>query len=401
MKLEFYVPPRLERRIKKMAIKSEFAEIWDFMARYGMTGWYYYLGNTNIDQMHKDLECLDRDVDYIISVGTGGSYQGIELLLQFSENKDKFIFVGPSLEPEEIKNILEKIEGKRVGFNIISKSGSTLEIMIFINLFKKNMQKADWISVVSSNPYFIDFIQENFKSVSTIKSFNIAKDIGGRFSIVSSMGVVASYLAGIDYNQLLTGFLNARKELEEGENLAPLERGISRYLLFSQGKVLENLTTNLKKVVPTLKWAKQLWAESNGKEYKSMFVTTGYYPEDAHSVGQIWKEGPRKVAETYYLLDKNGDLNFDTDLSIGQMKIKLNSMAEINNNFIEAIVEDRFECGIPVTVYRMNEFNLTEWGHLIFSEMVGVVMEAFLLGVNPFNQPGVESYKKKVQERIL
>jgi glucose-6-phosphate isomerase len=215
------------------------------------------------------------------------------------------------------------------------------------------------------------------------------------------MGIVASYLAEIDYKEFLRGFLGGREKLETEKDLTALERGITRYTLFSQGKYLENLSTNVKKILPTLKWSKQLWAESNGKEYKSMFISIGFYPEDAHSVGQIWKEGPRKITETYYILEKNTDLTFSNDLSISGMKIKPNSLATVNNDFIEAIIEDRFECGIPVMVNRMEEFSLKEWGELVFNEMVGVVMEAYLHGVNPFNQPGVESYKAKVKSRLL
>ena len=150
--------------------------------------------------------------------------------------------------------------------------------------------------------------------------------------------------------------------------------------------------------MPTLQWARQLWAESNGKEYKSMFVSTGFYPEDAHSVGQIWKEGPRKVTETYFVVEQNHDIVFDTSLSIKDLKIQVNSLNQINLAFSEAMIEDRFECGIPVTVYRLPKMDLATWGRLAFNEMAAVVVEAYLLGVNPFNQPGVESYKAKVKD---
>ena len=401
MELEFFVPPRLERRARKAAIKSEFNEIWEFMEKYGMAGWYYYLGNTDLEKMNKDLEEIDNDVDYVLSFGTGGSYQGIESLLQFSEKKDRFIFIGPSLDSDEINEIIKKIQGKKVGFTIISKSGTTLEILIFLNVFQEFIKKSQWICVITSNHNFSKFLNENFSEVPTIKSFEIKDDIGGRFSIVSNMGIVIAYLADLNYQEFLDGFLFARQQLENEESFMSLERGLIRSYLFEQGKVLENLSTNYKKIIPTLKWAKQLWSESNGKEFKSMFVSVGFYPEDAHSVGQIWKEGPRRFTETFFIIEKNNDLVFNNSLALNGLKINKKSLNQLNDDFIQAIIEDRFECGIPCMVYRMKEFSLYEWGQLVFSEMVGVVMEAYMLGVNPFNQPGVESYKNKVKKRIL
>ena len=132
-----------------------------------------------------------------------------------------------------------------------------------------------------------------------------------------------------------------------------------------------------------------------------MFISVGTYPEDAHSVGQIWKEGPRKVAETFFLVKNNPDYFFENKLSIQNIHIKKNNLNEINKDFTESIIEDRFESGIPVMIYRVNDFTLETWGKLVFSEMVAVVIEAYYLGVNPFNQPGVESYKEKVKARIL
>lgn len=402
MRLDFYIPPRFERRIKNNAIKTEFDEIWEWMGRYQMTGWYYYLGSTDLDKVTLKAQKINlNQVDFVLCFGTGGSYQGVEMLLQFSPYKNKFIFVGPSLDPEEVQKILEKIKGKKIGVNLISKSGGTLEIMIFLNLFKPFLTQAAWICLITSNQNFLDFIKEHFKQPE-IFHFEIAKDIGGRFSIASSMGLVIATQGGLNFDDFSEQFLLARKEMESGDNLIPFERGIARYLFFTHGKILENLATNSKKIMPTLKWARQLWAESNGKEYKSMFISTGFYPEDAHSVGQIWKEGPRKVTETYFVVEEqNNDIVFDTPLVFKDLSLQESSLNKINLAFSEAMIEDRFECGIPVSVYRLPKMDLATWGRLAFNEMVAVVVEAYLLGVNPFNQPGVESYKTKVKEKIL
>ncbi|OHD13288.1 MAG: hypothetical protein A2Y41_14235 [Spirochaetes bacterium GWB1_36_13] len=401
MELELYLTPRMVRKTKRMAETIDFLEIWEYMNRYGMTGWYYQLGNIDAEKVSKQFEKIDLNVDYIISLGTGGSYQGVEMLVEFSKHKDKFIFVGPSLDPEEIAAITKKVEGKKIGFNIISKSGGTLEIIMFINLFKDVIKKSQWITIVSSNPGFSDFIIESFKEVKTIETFLLPANVGGRFAIGSIMGLVVCYLTGLNFQDFMKGFLDMRESLEKGFTFIPFERGIARYLLFSDGKILENLASNQKKIRPTLNWARQLWAESNGKEHKSMFISVGTYPEDAHSVGQIWKEGPRKVAETFFLVKNNPDYFFENKLSIQNIHIKKNNLNEINKDFTESIIEDRFESGIPVMIYRVNDFTLETWGKLVFSEMVAVVIEAYYLGVNPFNQPGVESYKEKVKARIL
>jgi len=402
MELNFLFPPKVLRKVKNRSFDLDFKEVFSFMENYGMVDWYYYLGNRGIKEIENDVNSLDLDVDYIVCIGTGGSYQGIEVLIQFSDIKDKFVFVGPSLDPEEINRIKESFAGKRLGFNIVSKSGSTMEIIFFINIFYDMISSAEWISVISSNVNFYEKIKDEFSSVKNIKFFEISKGIGGRFSIVSNMGVVTGLMANVDYNRFLDGFLDARKELEKEENLLPLERGISRYYLFSYEILLENLTTNKKKLIPLLKWSRQLWAESNGKEYKSMFVSTGFYPEDAHSVGQIWREGPRNVTETFFIIE-NDNIN---DISLNSRSKNFippreRSLSNINQRFIDAIIEDRFEAGVPVTVYKLRSFTPYEVGRLVFTEMVGVVIEAYFHGVNPFNQPGVESYKKKVEERIM
>ncbi len=402
MDFEVKIYPRLEKKVTRMATqKNKLEKVWDYANRFGMNGWYTYLEELDLHLVEKNLNHIDTDVDYILSIGTGGSYQGIELILEFSPHKDKFIFLGPSLDPAEINEVIKKIKGKKVGFNIISKSGSTLEIILFINIFKEYISKAHWISIVTSNPYFSDFIQGHFNNVNTIKTFEIAENIGGRFSMASVLGVVTAYLAGLDFKQFINGFLSAKKKLENGDSIIPLQRGVARYLFFSYGSLLENLSTNIKKIAPTLKWARQLWAESNGKENKGMFVSSGFYPEDAHSVGQIWKEGPRKVAETFFILNKTEELIFNNDLAIANIKIKPNDLAYINKSFIEAIIEDRIEAEVPVAIYKLDDFSLCTWGELLFNEMMAVVVEAYYLGVNPFDQPGVESYKKKVKAKIL
>ncbi|HOJ50616.1 MAG TPA: hypothetical protein PKW55_07390 [Spirochaetota bacterium] len=402
MELEFYYQPRLLRKIKNKAMQIDFKELFSFMERYGMVEWYYYLGNKGIKEIEDDVKSFDMNIDYIVCLGTGGSYQGIEVLIQFSEMKDRFLFIGPSLDPWEINEIKRKLDGKKVGFNIISKSGSTMETIFFINIFHDIISKAKWISVISSNKNFYESIKEEFSSVKNIKFFEISKNIGGRFSIVSNMGVVTGFMAKVDYSRFLDGFLDARKELEHEDNLSPIERGLARYYLFNSDILLENLATNKKKIIPTLKWCKQLLAESNGKEYKSMFVSVGFYPEDAHSVGQIWKEGPRNVTETFFILenDDSEDIILENK-STKFLTPREKSLSKINQSFIEAIIEDRFESGVPTTVYKLRAFTPYEWGRLIFTEMVAVVVEAYFLGVNPFNQPGVESYKKKVEERIM
>ncbi|PKL13883.1 MAG: hypothetical protein CVV50_02995, partial [Spirochaetae bacterium HGW-Spirochaetae-6] len=265
------------------------------------------------------------------------------------------------------------------------------------------LERAEWISIISSNPYFVDFVKEHFPKIPVIRHFELNEDIGGRFSIASIMSAVCCYLAKLDFSEFQAGFREAKKSLILGENLLPQQRGIARYLLFGKGKLLENLATNSRKVLPTLRWGRQLWAESNGKEYKSMFISTGYYPEDAHSVGQIWKEGPRSITETFFLVqnDYQNDLPFTNTLTLPNQKIRAKTLGEISDAFIEGIIEDRIESGIPVIIYRLPGFDLKTWGKLMFNEMVSVIIEADFLGVNPFNQPGVESYKNKVKKRIL
>lgn len=396
----FWQSNETREAVHKTINNLSYDQVFKKLEKYDMMDWYSYFDDLDIVKFQKRLEPIPyQECDYIIFIGTGGSFQGLEAIAHFF-NQSHWLFLGSSLDKRELDNLKLKIKGSKIGFNIISKTATTLEILLMIDLFYQEISQSLFINVVSSYDFLYQKVKSQFDGV-PVNSFHIQEKTGGRFSLMGEMGLLAFFLAGADLNLAVESFKSEKQKLLNNFfSYTGLLRGTQRYYYQScKNYLLEVLSTNERAISPLLAWSRQLFAESDGKNEKGMYISLAYYPKDAHSIGQIFVQGKKIAIETFILFENDSKV----PLSINQnsySQIPLSKIGNLNKYFIESIIQDRVETNIPVSVYYLKEGCVKDFSAYIFSESISILVECFLLDVNPFDQPGVEGYKKKIKTAI-
>lgn len=359
-------------------------------------------------------EKIRKQSDVLIVIGIGGSYLGaravIELCTSPLRNKlckdgPEIYFAGCNLSSDYMAEIAEICENKDFSVNVISKSGTTTEPAIAFRFFRNLLEKK----------YGKDGAKERIfcttdRSKGTLKesadkegyeTFVVPDDIGGRFSVLTPVGLLPIAVAGIDINELMLGAAKAKKEYENpnfSENEA-MQYAAARNILLEKGKALELLVSYEPSFCQMAEWWKQLFGESEGKDGKGIFPCSAIFSTDLHSLGQFVQDGTRNLFETVVRFEKsrkkitvteeenNGDgLNFLAGMD----------MQEINEKARLGTLVAHTEGKVPNIIITCKERTSTEVGALIYFFEIAVAISGYMLGVNPFNQPGVESYKKNM-----
>ncbi|RKY35572.1 MAG: glucose-6-phosphate isomerase [Candidatus Omnitrophota bacterium] len=355
-----------------------------------------------------------KNCDVFLSLGIGGSYlgarAGIEFLKpaffnEFSTHKPKIYFAGHNLSADYLTDLLKLIKGKKVVVNVISKSGTTTETAVAFRIIKQCLEK------FYGNKNIKDKIicttdkkkgaLRKLAEQEGYKSFVIADDIGGRFSVLSPVGLFPLAVAGIDISELLKGAAACRKQTESldlNKNTAYKYAAI-RHILYAKGKKIEILANFHPAVHFVGEWWKQLFGESEGKNHKGIFPACCDFSTDLHSLGQMIQEGERNLFETFLLIK-----NSTNKMQIPQLKDDLDGLNYlagrtidyINQKAYEGTASAHYEGGVPNMSLIVPERSAFYLGELFYFFEKAVAVSGLLLGVNPFNQPGVEAYKKKM-----
>ena len=363
------------------------------------------------DSFINELNILAKDVqaqsDVLISIGIGGSYLGIRSTIEFLGGAPKLpvYYAGHNISSDYLYNLLETVKGKRVTVIVISKSGTTTEPAIAFRVIKKALEsrysaeelKKRIICVTDEKKGALRKIAEK----SGYRSFVIPDDVGGRFSVLTPVGLVPLALAGVDVKSLVEG---ARKG--QGEYaVMDLEKNVAyryaalRYLLYKKGKKIEVLSSFYPEMFFVAEWFKQLFGESEGKDGKGIFPASLIFSTDLHSMGQIMQDGERTIFETFVMIDKpQHDVIVPSDPQDidGFNYVAGKSFDCVNKKAYEATSAAHFEGGVPnmtLTLCQADAFHLGQL-YFLFEKAIGIY--GYLLDVNPFDQPGVEAYKKKM-----
>lgn len=316
---------------------------------------------------------IRNDCDVFIVIGIGGSFLGTKAIYEalnpyFKKGKMEVIFLGYNMDDEYINEVIEHIKDKRVYVNVISKSGNTLETSYAfkkIRQFLKNNDsnyKKRIIITTGSNGHLRDIVNRR-----DYESFLIPDNIGGRFSCLSVVGLFPLCVMEIDILKLLEGAKSTRNCFDSAYLFA-----LIRYHLENSGKTVEALTIYNEKLLTLASWYQQLFCETQGKNGKGILTFPNLNTTNLHSIGQYLQDGRRQVFETVITFKNN---NF-------------------NNNILDKVAYAHYLGDCPsfiIELSNLDEFNL---GQLIYFLEVSSVCGAFLLNVNPFNQPGVEKYKE-------
>lgn len=365
------------------------------------------------DRIKAAAEKIKSNSDILIVIGIGGSYLGaraaIELLkspLYNNMKKDtpNIYYVGNSINPTYLNEIIALCEGKDFSVNVISKSGTTTEPALAFRIFKK-MVEDKYGKEEAKNRIFAttDKARGTLKNLSDTEgyeTFVIPDDVGGRFSVLTAVGLLPIAVAGCDIDALMKGAAKAQAELcADFDNNDCYKYAALRNILYRKGKSVEMLVSYDPSFVMMSEWYKQLFGESEGKDNKGIFPAAVTFSTDLHSMGQYIQDGARIMFETVVdIKTPKTDLFLEEDAeNLDGLNFLTNqNMSVVNRKAFEGTVLAHTEGGVPNMILELDDTTEESVGYMIYFFEKACAVSGYVLGVNPFNQPGVESYKSNM-----
>jgi glucose-6-phosphate isomerase len=310
--------------------------------------------------------------------------------------------VGNNLNPNYINDVIELIGNRDFSINVISKSGTTTEPAIAFRIFREILENKYGLKEAKKRIYVTtDAKNGALKKLATSEkytTFVIPNNIGGRFSVLTAVGLLPIATAGVDITKLMDGARFAQEKYADKSLKYNdcYKYAVIRNLLYKEGKNIEILVSYEPKLHYLIEWWKQLFGESEGKDKKGIFPTGVEFTTDLHSLGQYIQDGRRNLFETVInIKESKTDITIkeDEDNLDGLNYIAGKSLDYVNKKAMEGTVAAHVEGDVPNIMINLNKLNEEAIGHLIYFFELAVAMSGSLIGVNPFNQPGVEKYK--------
>ena len=334
--------------------------------------------------------------DVFVVIGIGGSYMGSEAIIKaltptYKKEKPEIIFLGKNINPNEYNEVFEYIKDKEIAVNVISKSGTTLEPSIAFDLMMKLMsdkyndeelKKRVIITTDKETGTLRELVNEK-----GYQSFVVPTIVGGRYSVFTPVGLLPIAVAGIDIEKLLLGV----KDAMQNDLDVAAEYAIVRDIMYDKGKYIESFTIYDEKLMYFAEWLKQLFAESHGKEEKGILPISNINTRDLHSMGQYLQEGKNIIFETVIGVKDNAYIYID------KYKRDLN---QINNIALDKVCEAHNNGYTPSSIIWLEKLTEQNLGELMQFFMFATIIGGYLLDINPFEQPGVQEYKKLITEGL-
>jgi len=356
--------------------------------------------------------CSDSDI--LIVIGIGGSYLGARAAIEFlksplynnipKETPDIY-YAGNTLSGSTINDLLSICENKRVSVNIISKSGTTTEPAIAFRIFRELLENKYGKEEAVKRIYCTtDKARGTLKQLADeqgYESFVVPDDVGGRFSVLTAVGLLPIAVAGADLDALMNGAALARAEYMNPDLKSNMcyQYAALRNALYRKGKAIELLVSYEPRFTLMSEWFKQLFGESEGKDNKGLFPAAVTFTTDLHSMGQYIQDGRRHLFETVVTFgDAGSDLTIKEDEQNGDGLNFLagKAMSFVNQKAFQGTVLAHTDGGVPNLIISIDKADEENLGQLIYFFEKACAISGYLLGVNPFDQPGVESYKKNM-----
>ncbi len=366
------------------------------------------------DRIKKSATKIISDSDVLVVIGIGGSYLGARAAIEFVRSKNynltakglpKIFFLGNSISPTEIAELYAICETCDFSVNVISKSGTTTEPAIAFRVFKKLLEKKYGETEAAKRIYVTtDKEKGTLKALADrmgYEEFVVPDDVGGRFSVLTAVGLLPIACAGIDIDKLMSGAAKAvaKYNVPDIDENDCYKYAAIRNILYRKGKSVEMIVSYEPDFTLMNEWFKQLFGESEGKDNKGIFPASAIYSTDLHSLGQYVQDGERLIFETVVTFNEAKAkliIEEDPENVDGLNFLAGKDMSYINKKAFEGTVLAHTDGGVPNIIIendRMDEENL---GELIYFFEKACAVSGYILGVNPFNQPGVESYKKNM-----
>lgn len=355
-----------------------------------------------LKRIEEKAEEIRRKADVFIIVGVGGSNQGARAIIHAlaDDSKPEIIYLGNNLSAATIKKTFEKLKGKSIYAQIIAKNFATIEPGLAFRLLRDYMSKCYSKEELATRLIVTGTEGERLDEMAQEEGYMFLEfptTVGGRFSVLSNVGLLAMAVSGLSIREVLQGAKDMQGYLDTvacEENPA-YQYALIRHYLYGKGKKIEILSYFEPEFMYFGKWWIQLFAESEGKDGKGLFVSQCCYSEDLHSMGQYIQDGPAILFETLLQVKEPiAHMNVPvSEIEDGFNYLDYKDVHEINQAALQATVKAHSEGGIPVCVIQMPALNAYYMGQLFYYFEMACYASAVLLGVNPFDQPGVEAYK--------
>ena len=377
-------------------------------------GWYEWPYNYDKEEFARIREVgkeIRENADVLLVCGIGGSYLGARSAIEMMKglypgDKPEIIYTGNGLSSTYLCQVLEHIKGKSVYLNVISKSGTTTETAVAFRIFQKYI--VDTFGEEEAARRIIattDKARGALKHLADVKGYRefvVPDDIGGRYSVFSAVGLIPIAAAGLDIDEIMKGCQKAYEDLKSPDlntNIA-YQYAVARRILENQGKCIEVLATYEPSMTMVAEWWKQLFGESEGKEGKGIYPASVTFSTDLHSMGQFIQEGSKYLYETVLTVEKPMlDMTFPKDEeNLDNMNYLAGKNVDwINKMACEGTVAAHVETGnVPNILVSLEDNTPFSYGYMIYFFFRACAATVLLLDVNPFNQPGVEVYKKNM-----
>ncbi|MFD1032278.1 glucose-6-phosphate isomerase [Metaplanococcus flavidus] len=377
----------------------------------GWLDWPSTVQSEFLERIQQTAGKIQKDADVLVVIGIGGSYLGAKAALTAlspyfnkSDNRTEVLFAGHQVSGEYLKQLLAHLDGKEVMVNVISKSGKTTEPALAFRFLKKYMEErygnaaAERIIVTTDEHKgaLVNLAIEN-----NYKRFVVPEDVGGRYSVFTAVGLLPIAAAGFSIKDLMAGAKDAEQAYQtfDPENNPAIRYAAARHHLYTEGYTTEVMATFEPKLAFVQEWWKQLFGESEGKDGKGIFPASVSFTTDLHSMGQYIQDGIRNLFESFLLIkESKEDLTvFEAENDGDELNYLAGiSLQEFNHVAYKGTSSAHLDGGVPqlsLTIEKMDEFHL---GHLFYFYMISCAYSAYLLDINPFDQPGVEDYKNNI-----
>ncbi len=357
-------------------------------------------------------ERIKKSCDVLIVIGIGGSYLGARAVIEalrssmynnLKKDTPDIYYVGNSINPAYLNDILSICEGKDICVNVISKSGTTTEPALAFRIFKKLVEDKYGKEGAKDRIFATtDKAKGTLKSLSDTEgyeTFVVPDDVGGRFSVLTAVGLLPIAVAGIDIDKLMGGAAAAREAYAKDDGNDCYKYAALRNILYNKGKSVEMLISYDPSFAMMNEWFKQLYGESEGKDQKGIFPASAVFSTDLHSLGQFIQDGSRIMFETVLDVKKQrSDLFLEADAENldGLNFLTGQNMSVVNEKAYQGTILAHTEGGVPNIVLQLDAVDEETIGWLIYFFEKACAISGYMLGVNPFDQPGVESYKKNM-----
>ena len=378
-------------------------------------GWLKLPTNYDKEEFERIKKCAERikeNSDIFLVIGIGGSYLGARAVIEALTNTfynmlpnrktPQILFVGNNMSPNYLNDLIELIGNKDLSINVISKSGTTTEPAMAFRIFREFMENKYGIDEARKRIYVTtDKEKGALKKLATeeeYETFVIPDNVGGRYSVLTAVGLLPIAVSGVNIDELMKGARKAQNKYCESDLKYNecYQYAVARNILYKNKKLIELLVSYEPKMQFISEWWKQLYGESEGKEGKGIFPASVMFTTDLHSLGQYIQEGERNLFETVVNIENTATditIKKDADNVDGLNFLADKTMSYVCKKAMEGTIEAHVSGNVPNILINMNKLDEENLGELIYFFELACAMSGRILGVNPFNQPGVEAYK--------